>query len=452
MTTLHEPPVDEPTAEIGPRDVAAERACIGAMLLSRDAIAAVSEHAAPDDMTDPRHTAVYATILDLYDRGEPTDTITVTAALIDAGSITRAGGVSYLHTCVESVPVAANAAHFARIVADRATRRRLIEAGRAITAMAANPGTTLADITTEAQKALDGAVGLPTDHDMVVWGDLVGPGFDAIEQAKTAGKMRGLSTGLSDLDKLTLGMKPGELWIVAARPSIGKSVLATDLLRATCFRRDIPAALFSLEMTRDEIFKRIISAQSGVPHHVLTSGEVDDRDWQKLAAHQNLDAPLWINDSAGVGIGAIRTTARRLVQQRGIRLLIVDHLGLMGTPGSRTPRQEAVSDMSRALKVLAKDLGITVVMLCQLNRGPEARHDKKPQLSDLRESGSLEQDANVVILLHRPDFYDLDQRPGEADFLVEKNRGGPRGTVTVAAQLDRMRFTGFSFDDDPARS
>jgi replicative DNA helicase len=255
--------------------------------------------------------------------------------------------------------------------------------------------------------------------------------------------MVGVPTGFTELDKLTNGLHPGQLIIVAARPAIGKSTLGVDIARAASIKHGLASVIFSLEMSRNEIVMRLLSAEAQVPLHHMRSGTMSDADWGKLASKMGVvsEAPLFIDDSPNMTLMEIRAKCRRLKQRHDLRLVIVDYLQLM-TSGKRVEsRQQEVSEFSRSLKLLAKELGVPVIAISQLNRGPEQRVDKKPMLSDLRESGSLEQDADMVVLLHREDAYERESpRAGEADFIVAKHRNGPTQTVTVAFQGHYSRF------------
>jgi replicative DNA helicase len=270
--------------------------------------------------------------------------------------------------------------------------------------------------------------------------------IDEIEAAKgRGGLMTGIPTGFAELDELTNGLHPGQLIIVAARPALGKSTLALDFARACSIKHNLPSVIFSLEMGRNEIAMRLLSAEARVALHHMRSGSMTDEDWTRLARQMPAvtEAPLYIDDSPNLSMMEIRAKCRRLKQRNDLQMIVIDYLQLMQTGGSRRPesRQQEVSEMSRNLKLLAKELEVPVIALSQLNRGPEQRTDKKPMVSDLRESGSIEQDADMVILLHREDAYEKESpRAGEADLIVAKHRNGPTATITVAFQGHYSRF------------
>jgi replicative DNA helicase len=268
--------------------------------------------------------------------------------------------------------------------------------------------------------------------------------LDEIEAiGSRGGVLTGVPTGFSDLDALTNGLHPGQMVVIAARPAIGKSTLALDFARAAAIRHGIATVLFSLEMGRNEITMRLLSAEARVPLSTMRTGQMNDDDWARLARRMSevADAPLFIDDSPNMNLMEIRAKCRRLKQRNDLKFVIIDYLQLMSSPKRVENRQQEVSEMSRSLKLLAKELDVPVIALSQLNRGPEQRTDKKPLLSDLRESGSIEQDSDVVILLHREDAYERESpRAGEADLIVAKHRNGPTATVTVAFQGHYSRF------------
>jgi replicative DNA helicase len=431
-----------------PQDVAAEQGVLGGMLLSKDAIADVVEILKTHDFYRPVHATVFDVILDLYGRGEPADALTVAAALADSGDLGRIGGVPYLHTLIESVPTAANASYYARIVSERAILRRVVQAGTKIVQLGygagGNGGRDVDDIVDLAQQAIYDVTEKRVSEDYAALGDMLQPTLDEIEAVgASGGMMTGVPTGFSDLDRLLNGLHAGQLIIVAGRPGLGKSTVSMDFARNAAIRSNCASAIFSLEMSKIEMVMRLLSAEARVPLHVLRSGQLTDDDWSKLARRMGeiSEAPIFVDDTPNMNLMEIRAKARRLKQRHNLRLLVIDYLQLMSSPKKTESRQQEVSELSRGLKLLAKEIECPVIAVSQLNRGPEQRTDKRPQLSDLRESGSIEQDADVVILLHRDDYYDKESpRAGEADFIVAKHRNGPTDTITVAAQLHLSRF------------
>ncbi|SEB14125.1 replicative DNA helicase [Leifsonia sp. 21MFCrub1.1] len=428
-----------------PHDLLAEQSALGGMLLSKDAVADVVEVIRGTDFYIPKHEIIYDAILSLYSHGEPTDVITVTDELTKIGELSRAGGAEYLHTLTSLVPTAANAGYYANIVGEKALLRRLVEAGTRITQMGYKAEGEVLDLVNNAQAEIYSVTGTQETEDYVPLTEAVTVAIDEIEAAKHKdGSMTGVPTGFAELDELTNGLHPGQMVIVAARPALGKSTLALDFARAAAIKHDMPTIFFSLEMGRSEIAMRLLSAEATVPLQNMRKGTVDNRDWTTIASTRGRinDAPLYIDDSPNMTLVEIRAKCRRLKQRVGLKMVIIDYLQLM-TSGKRVEsRQQEVSEFSRALKLLAKELQVPVIALSQLNRGPEQRADKLPALSDLRESGSIEQDADVVILLHRESAYEKDNpRAGEADLIVAKHRNGPTRTVTVAFQGMYSRFT-----------
>ncbi|MER7758418.1 replicative DNA helicase [Streptomyces sp. NPDC097619] len=431
---------------VPPQDLDAEQSVLGGMLLSKDAIADVVEVLKGHDFYRPSHEVIYQAILDLYAKGEPADPITVGAELTRRGEISKVGGAAYLHTLVQSVPTAANAEYYAEIVHERAVLRRLVSAGTKITQMGYAADGDVDEIVNKAQAEIYAVTEQRTSEDYMPLGDIMEGALDEIEAiGSRSGQMSGVPTGFTDLDSLTNGLHPGQMIVIAARPAMGKSTLALDFARACSIKNNLPSVIFSLEMGRNEIAMRLLSAEARVALHHMRSGTMTDDDWTRLARRMPdvSNAPLYIDDSPNLSMMEIRAKCRRLKQRNDLQLVVIDYLQLMQSGGSRRPesRQQEVSDMSRNLKLLAKELEVPVIALSQLNRGPEQRTDKKPMVSDLRESGSIEQDADMVILLHREDAYEKESpRAGEADLIVAKHRNGPTATITVAFQGHYSRF------------
>lgn len=428
-----------------PHDLLAEQSTLGGMLLSSDAVADVIEALRGTDFYVPKHELIFEAILSLYSHGEPTDVVAVTDELIKTGDLQRSGGADYLHSLTSIVPTAANAAYYASIVRERALLRRLVEAGTRIVQMGYNGQGDALDLVNNAQAEIYSVTGAEQAEDYVPLEVAVNAAVEEIEAARGRdGQMTGIPTGFSGLDQLTNGLHPGQMIIIAARPAMGKSTLALDFARAAAIKAQQPTIVFSLEMGRSEIAMRLMSAEGAIPLQSMRKGTLDSRDWTTIAATRGRinDAPLYIDDSPNMTLVEIRAKCRKLKQRVGLKMVVIDYLQLM-TSGKRVEsRQQEVSEFSRALKLLAKELQVPVIALSQLNRGPEQRADKKPALSDLRESGSIEQDADMVVLLHREAAYEKDSpRAGEADLIVAKHRNGPTDTITVAFQGHFSRFT-----------
>ncbi|NNH74517.1 replicative DNA helicase [Nocardia uniformis] len=441
----YEPP-GEDFGRQPPHDMAAEQSVLGGMLLSKDAIADVIEVIRPGDFYRPAHEAVYEAILDLYGRGEPADPVTVSATLDRRGELKRIGGPPYLVTLTQTVPTAANAGYYAEIVAEKAILRRLVEAGTRIVqyGYAGADGQDVAEVVDRAQAELYDVTERRASEDFLPLEDLLQPTMDEIDSiASRGGISLGVPTGFTELDELTNGLHPGQMVIVAARPGVGKSTLGMDFMRSCSIKHGLASVIFSLEMSRTEIVMRLLSAEAKIKLGDMRAGRMSDDDWTKLARRMSeiSEAPLFVDDSPNLTMMEIRAKARRLKQRHDLRLIVVDYLQLMTSGKKVESRQQEVSEFSRSLKLMAKELEVPVIAISQLNRGPEQRTDKRPMVSDLRESGSLEQDADMVILLHRPDAFERDDpRGGEADLIVGKHRNGPTATITVAHQLHLSRF------------
>jgi len=426
-----------------PQDVQAEQSVLGAMLMSKDAIGEVGEIVRGRDFYRPSHELIFDAIVDLYGRGEPADAITVADELTKRGELARVGGHIYLHELLSTVSIASNASYYAEIVREKAILRRLVEASIKIAQMGYAGQGAVADIVDSAQQAVYTVTDGTLAEDYEPLSKLMESTLDEIEALASLGVMSGVPTGFRDLDELTNGLHAGQMIIVAARPGVGKSTLALDLARAASIQHGLTTAFFSLEMTKVEIVMRLISAECQVELQDIRRGVVSEDKWARIASRTAAvsSAPLFIDDSPNLTMMEIRAKARRLKQRHELKLIVVDYLQLM-TSGKRVEsRQVEVSEFSRQMKLLAKELDVPVVALSQLNRLSEQRTDKRPMLSDLRESGSLEQDADVVILLHRDDMYNPDSaRQGEADFIVAKHRNGQMRTIPVVFQGHYSRF------------
>ena len=426
-----------------PQDVIAEQSVLGGMLLSKDAISDVVEILRERDFYRPAHELIYDAIVDLYGRGEPADPVTVSAELTKRGDLVRAGGAPYLHTLISSVPTAANAGYYAKIIRERAIMRRLVEAGTKIVQLGYTDEGEVDDAVDQAQAEVFAVTERRESDDYVQLSQLMPEAYDEIEKIAAGVTGQGVKTGFKDLDALTNGFHPGNMIVLAARPAVGKSTLGLDIARYASIHKRETSVIFSLEMSRSEITMRMLSAEARVPLNNIRSGRLSEEEWARMARRMGeiSDAPMFIDDSPNLSLMEIRAKSRRLKQRHDLKLIVIDYLQLM-TSGKRVEnRQQEVSEFSRQLKLLAKELNVPVVAISQLNRSPEQRSDKKPMLSDLRESGSIEQDADVVILLHREDLYDSQNRSGEADLIVAKHRNGPTRTITVSAQLHLARFT-----------
>ena len=429
-----------------PHDIDAEQGVLGAMLLSPTLVVDIIETLVPDDFYRPAHQLIYNAIIDLFSNNKEIDPLIVAGRLDRDNNLERIGGSTYLHTLVSAVPTAANARYYAEIVAEKAVLRRLVAAGTRVVQLGYE-GTEGAELETVIDMAQQQVFDIAQRHhveDYSVLADLIQPTMDELDLISVQGGLaRGIPTGFEDLDNLTNGLHGGQMIIVAARPGVGKSTLALDFVRSCAIKNGKAAVIFSLEMAKSEIVMRILSAEADVKLSDMRSGRMTDQDWAKLV--NRLDtiehSPIYIDDSASLTMMEIRSKSRKLKQVADLQMIVVDYLQLMSSGKRTESRQQEVAEFSRQLKLLAKELDVPLVAISQLNRGPESRTDKRPQIADLREAGSLEQDADIVMLLYRPDSQDKDDtRAGEADIIVAKHRGGPIDTVQVAHQLHFSRF------------
>ena len=382
-----------------PNDEAAEQSVLGAMLLSKDAIADVVETIRADDFYRPSHSTIYDAILDLYSRGEPADAVTVASELSKSGEITRIGGPSYLHTLVSMVPTAANANYYGRIVREQAILRRLVTAGTRIVQLGYSGQGEVDDAVDRAQAEVYEVTERRTSEDYAPLSDIMQGTLSEIEAISNRdGQMVGVPTGFAELDTLTNGLHAGQLIIVAARPALGKSTLGLDICRSASIKHGLTSVIFSLEMSRNEIVMRLLSAEAQVALHHMRSGQMSEADWAKLANKMGAvsEAPFFIDDSPNMTLMEIRAKCRRLKQRHNLQLVVVDYLQLMSSGKRVESRQQEVSEFSRSLKLLAKELEVPVIAISQLNRGPEQRQDKRPMLSDLRESGCLPATTRIL--------------------------------------------------------
>ncbi len=416
-----------------PQDLGAEQSVLGSMLLSKDAIAESLELCKATDFYRPAHESIFDAVLDLFGRGEPADAITVADELTKRGDLARVGGAAYLHQLIQSVPTAANASYYAEIVHERAVLRRLVEAGTRIVQMGYGQGEgDVEDIVNRAQAEVYAVADKRGGEDYRILADLLNDTMEEIEAASgRTDEMTGVPTGFYELDELTHGLHPGQMIVVAARPAVGKSTLGIDIARSAAIKHKLATAVFSLEMSRTEITTRILSAEATIQLQDLRKGLKGQEQWTKLARvmGQISDSPLFIDDSPNLSLMEIRAKARRLKQQHNLKLIIIDYLQLMSSGKKVESRQQEVAEFSRALKLLAKEIEVPVIAISQLNRGPEQRTDKRPQMSDLRESGCLPGETRIL----RADT-------GAEVTIGELAASGERD-ITVWALDDGLRYT-----------
>jgi replicative DNA helicase len=438
-------------ARVPPHDLDAERAVIGAMLVSETAVAVVAERLAAEDFYSEVHRIIYGAMMRLYSRGEPIDQLTLTNELRSVNEFERIGGRPYVFQIVESVPTAANAGRYADIVRGKALLRAIIDVGSRITEDAFREPEDVSEALDSAEQLVYGVSNRTLREHLAPVSELAPGALEMIQRLyEQEGEVTGVETGFEDLDRLTTGFHKSDLIILAARPAMGKTALSLNAIWHASGEKKMPVAIFSLEMSKEQLVQRLISQTTRIPAQALRSGNVKAEDWPKLVrgVAEVSRAPIWIDDTAGVTLMEIRAKVRRLASQLNVAgemplsLVVVDYLQLMVGQGARAEnRQQEIAEISRGLKVLARDLDVPVLAIAQLSRAVETRHDKRPLLSDLRDSGAIEQDADVVMFLYRDEYYNPESDDkGIAEVIVGKHRNGPTGKVQLAWMEQYTKF------------
>ncbi len=428
---------------VPPHDLDAERAVIGAMLVSEAAVSVVGEMLAAEDFYSETHRVLYGSMMRLYSRGEPIDQLTLTNELRSVGEFDRIGGRQYVFRLVESVPTAANASRYAEIVRGKSLLRAVIDAGDRIQQQAFAEPEDVSTALDAAEQLIYGVSNRQLKEHLAPVSELAPSALEMIQRLyEQEGEVTGVETGFEDLDRLTTGFHKSDLVILAARPAMGKTAMALNALWHAAKDKGLPVAIFSLEMSKEQLVQRLISQTTRIRTQDLRSGNVKAEDWPKLVrgVAEVAKAPIWIDDSAGITLMEMRAKVRRLASRLNaqgeapLSLVVIDYLQLMVGQGNRSEnRQQEISEISRGLKVLARDLDVPVLAIAQLSRAVEARHDKRPMLSDLRDSGAIEQDADMVMFLYRDEYYNPDSDDkGIAEVIVGKHRNGPTGKVQLA--------------------
>lgn len=435
-----------------PHNLEAERSVLGAILLSDVTLygLVIEDGLRPEDFYREQHATVFAAMLDLYERSEPVDTLTVTEQLRQAGKLDAIGGAPTVHALAADVPAAGNVRHYSRIVKENALLRRLLTTTYEIQSSVAGYDGEPRELVERAERAMLEVAHDDRQSDFRRIDDILHTELDKFERLSREGTaLTGTPTGFKDLDELTGGFQPGNLIVIAARPSMGKSALVTNMAENSSLDHEKAVALFSLEMSEAELAQRFIASQARIKGEELRKGRVSESRWPKVieASNRLSAAPLYVDDSSDTSILEIRAKSRRLHSQHpgGLGMIIVDYLQLLRADGRVESRVEQVGQMSRGLKILARELNVPVIALSQLNRGVESRPDKRPLLSDLRESGQIEQDADLVVFIYRDEYYnDESDREGEADLIISKHRNGALGTVTLTFQKEYPRFMNYA--------
>ncbi len=430
------------TPNTPPHSIEAEKSILGSMLLSRSAVEQAMETLRGEDFYLARHQDIFDAIRSLYERGDAVDSVTVIDALDRAGKLAAAGGVMYITELSLFVPSAANAAHYIRIVEERSVMRQLIEASSAIASDAFSGEKSLEQILDDAERAIFNISMKKTSDTMVHIRETLMACYNRVgELMKLNGALTGVTTGFRDLDELTSGLQPSDLVIIAGRPSMGKTAFALNLAQNAAIKGKKTVCLFSLEMSREQLVQRMLCSDSGVNMQSVRTGSISDMDLVKIAT--SLDplskADIYIDDSPGCGVAEIRSKCRRLKSRTGLDMIVIDYLQLMQTSGKHDNRVLEISETTRKLKIMARELNVPVILLSQLSRGPEQRSDHRPVMADLRESGAIEQDADVIMLLYRPAVYDQSD-DNTTEVIVAKHRNGPTATVKLAWLGEVARF------------
>ena len=439
--------------KVPPHDIEAEQAILGCMLTDRDSVISAIEVLKADAFYREDNKAIYSAILSLYAKSEPIDIITVKAELIENGNFERVGGLEYLASLPERVPTTSNVEKYIKIVDEKAMLRSLINSANELVALGYDETEDVDRIMDMAEKKIFDLSQKKNSKGYTSIKDVLVESFAKLEELyNQKGKLSGTSTGFADLDLKTSGLHDSDLIIVAARPAMGKSAFAINLATNVALQANKGVAIFNLEMSKEQVGNRILCSEAMVDSNKIRTGQVEDDDWVKLASTLGRlsEAPIYIDDTAGISIMEIRAKCRKLKIEKDIGLVVIDYLQLIQGSGNRnSSREQEISEISRSLKILAKELNIPVIALSQLSRGVEKRDDKRPMLSDLRESGEIEQDADIVIFLYRDDYYNEDsEKKNVAELILAKHRGGSTGTVDLAwlpsytkfANLERRYF------------
>lgn len=439
-------PQDQPK-NLPPQNTEAEASLLGAILIDSDAVVKVADIVRPEDFYDERHARIYEAALQLYEKHSPIDVLTLSDQLKNTGMLDMIGGPSYLTELTNFVPTATHADRYAEIVAQKGMRRRLIKASQSIAELGFDETQNLQELIENAETKLFEVSQQHIKQDISSIEHILSSSFDRLDELhKDKGKLRGVPTGFRDLDNILAGLQPSDLFILAARPSMGKTAFALNLAHNVAIKADMPVLLFSLEMSKEQLVDRLLAAEAGVNAWNLRTGNLTDEDFEKIGHAMGAlsEAQIFIDDTPGITVSDMRTKARREAHQRPLGLIVVDYLQLM-SGGSRfggdANRVQEISEISRGLKGIARELNVPVIALSQLSRSVESRSPQIPQLADLRESGSIEQDADVVAFIYREDYYNPEtENKNIAKILIKKHRNGPTGDVDLYFDREKQRF------------
>jgi len=430
--------------KLPPQHLEAEQSVLGGMLLQNDSIHRVIELLCPEDFYRDAHKKIYQAIIELYQKNEPADLVTVTNILKKNGFLEDVGGATYLSELVDRVPTAANIASYGKIIREKAIVRHLISGASDIIAKGYDDQNDVDEYLDSAEKIIFEIAQRRIHQGFFPLKDIVRDSFKAIEQLYEKKELiTGVPTGYRDLDRITAGLQKSELIVIAGRPSMGKTALALNIVEHAAIEAGIVCAVFSLEMSKEQLVQRMLCSRAEVDASKLRGGFLAESDWPKLTRAAGLlsEASIFIDDSPALNVLEVRAKARRLQREHGLGLIVVDYLQLMRAIGRTESREREISEISRSLKALAKEIVVPVIALSQLNRGVEARQDKRPQLADLRESGAIEQDADVIAFIYRDEMYHPDSADaGKAEIIIGKQRNGPTGRVMLTFRNHITRF------------
>ena len=439
---------DAVAKRVMPHDREAEQSVIGSMLMDKDAIVVASEILTGEDFYEDRYGVLFNAMVDLYNSAKPVDLVTLKAKLTEMDVPEGISNMEYMVEIMNNTYTSANIREYAKIVSDKAVLRKLIGFNEDIINQCYNPRESTDDILAEAEKRIFNIVAHRGAEDFVPIRRIV---VDALEHinivSKSTGVVTGVATGFTDLDYKTAGLQPSDLILVAARPSMGKTAFVLNMAQHICFKDNRCAVIFSLEMSKEQLINRLLSLQSGVNSQAIRTGTMTDPEWESIieGAETIAKSKLIIDDTPGISISELRSKCRRYHQEHGLSIIIIDYLQLMTGRGRSDSRQQEISEISRSLKALARELHVPVVALSQLSRAVEKRDDHRPMLSDLRESGAIEQDADVVMFLYRDEYYNKEtDKKGIAEVIIAKQRNGPIGTVELVWLADFTKFANYS--------
>src|ERR1700683_1615584 len=436
--------VELAAGRIPPQNIEAETSLLGALLIEKDAIIKIADVVTADDFYVDRHGLIFTAMMDLYEQRQPIDVVSLSGKLRDAGELDRVGGAAFITELTTAVPTAAHVVHYAGIVSHKATLRRLIAAASAISQTGYDEQSPLDQLLDRAEATIFEVSQKNLKQNFIPIKTILADSFERLgDLHANSGKLRGVPTGFKDLDAKLAGLQNSDLIILAARPSMGKTTLVMNIAHHVAAREGVPVGFFSLEVSKEQLIDQLLAIESGVDSWKLRTGALEDADFPRIneAMAELSEAPLYIDDSAVTNVMEMRTKARRLQSEHGLGLIIIDYLQLIaGGARSFEGRQQEVSEISRGLKSLAREIGVPVVALSQLSRNVEQRTPPVPVLSDLRDSGSIEQDADVVMFMYRPWYYNKEEDEHVTELLIKKHRNGPTGDIELYFQAEQRRL------------